>query len=108
MKLILHVKQRIWILKVLQRIYQIGFNKIGISPKSGLGHAMVYVKTEQGKHIIYDPNFAILAADSSVSVTRLYEIVKRYIKGERSYVSFYPCSLLPKNPSDVLDKTVLR
>lgn len=67
-------------------------------------HAMVYIKTEEGKHIIYDPNLAILAVDPSVSATRLYEIVNPYTKGEDCHVSFSPCSLIQKNISKVLSE----
>ncbi|WP_215217816.1 hypothetical protein, partial [Candidatus Rhabdochlamydia sp. W815] len=59
-----------------------GVYHIGILPEKDTGHAMVYIKTKEGKHIIYDPNLGILAVAPSVSATKLYEIVKSYTKEE--------------------------
>ncbi|QYF48353.1 hypothetical protein RHABOEDO_000494 [Candidatus Rhabdochlamydia oedothoracis] len=59
-----------------------GVYKIGILLEGHKGHAMVYIKTKEGQHIIYDPNLGILAVAPSVSATKLYEIVKSYTKEE--------------------------
>ncbi|HEV3270241.1 MAG TPA: hypothetical protein VGZ69_06305 [Candidatus Rhabdochlamydia sp.] len=77
-----------------------------VSSTSGnSGHSMAYIKTEEGKHIIYDPNLAILAVNYNEAGARLWKIVKRYIKEDENFtVSFSPCSLFSKKTSELLNK----
>ena len=62
------------------------------------GHAIVFIKTEEGKDFIFDPNRATLAVDPAQSAARLVEITRSI---RFSSLAFVPIGL------DVLKRLAL-